>query len=226
MTQEPPVDDAVRRFVAQVTAEWRDGIDDCQPHLEDLMGRVTGRSWDARGVNDMLAMGLVTVNRSGRVGRHVLRLADSLAARPRPARTASRGEEPAGLRPHDLASVWGTALGQVVDLWRTGSLALLKLGSIERSIPSGHCNEIRVRRVDGRMPRLLVRDLVGESFGRRLDGEAVTFTEKDSGDPEVALIYCCIDESRGQPIQGDIYRGEVVDEHGSIIARLVLDAGS
>jgi hypothetical protein len=226
MTEEPPVDDAIRRFVAEVTTEWREGIHDCQPHLEDLMTRVTGPSWDVRGVNDLLAMGTVTVSRSGRVAGHVLRLADSLAARGRPARMATRSEAPVGLRPHDLAAVWGTALGQLVDLWRTGSLELLKLGSVERSIPSSHCNEIRVRRVDGRVPRLLVRNLVGESFGRQLDMEVVTFTEKDSGDPDVVLIDCCIDEARGQSIQGDIYRGEVVDENGAVIARLVLDAGS
>jgi hypothetical protein len=226
MTQEPRVDAAVRRFVAEVTSEWREGIDDCQPHLEDLIGRATSPSWDARGVNDLLAMGMVTVNRSGRVAGHVLRLADSLTARRRPVRTAMRSEAPLGLRPSDLAAVWGTALGQLVDIWRTGSLALLKLGSVERSIPSSHCNEIRVRRVDGRVPRLLVQNLVGESFGKRLGREVVTFAERDSGDPDVALIECCIDESGSQPIQGDIYRGEVVDENGAIIARLVLDAGS
>ena len=216
MTGEPPVDDAVRRFVAQVTTEWREGVDDCQRPLEDLMGRVTGPSWDLRGVNDLLAMGMVTVNRYGRVAGHVLELASSLAARRRPA----------GLQPHNLAAVWGTALGQVVDIWRAGSLVLLKLGSAGPDVTSNHCNEIRVRRVGGRVPRLAARNLVGESFGRRLDGQVVRFTEKDSGDPAVALIDCCIDESRGQPIQGDIYRGEVVDEHGMVVAALVLDAGS
>jgi hypothetical protein len=216
MTGDPPIDDAVRRFVAQVTTEWREGIDDCQRPLENLMGRAAGPSWDPRGVNDLLAMGMVTVNRYGRVAEHVLQLADSLSARRRPA----------GLAPHNLAAVWGTALRQVVDIWRAGSLVLLKLGTAGPTVSSNHCNEIRVRRVGGRVPRLTARNLVGESFGKQLDGDVVSFTEKNSGDPDIALIDCCIDESRGQPIQGDIYRGEVVDENGTVIAALILDAGS
>jgi hypothetical protein len=134
-------------------------------------------------------------------------------------------EGPAGLRPRDLAAVWGTALGQVADLWRAGLVSLLEaMGG--GNVTSGHCNEIKVRAVAGRAPRLVARNLVGESFGRPLDGQVVTFTEKGPGGPGFVLVDCCVDESRAQQIQGDVYRGEVVDEQGTLIARVALDAGS
>src|SRR6266540_1881329 len=116
------------------------------------------------------------------------------------------------LRPRDLAKVWGTAFGQLVDLWRAGLISLLEAGSGEREIPGGHCNEIAVRQVGGRTPRLIARNLIGESFGRPLDGRAVTFTEKGPGGSGLVLVDCCIDEARCRHAQGDLYRGEVVDE--------------
>jgi hypothetical protein len=72
------VDDAVRRFVEQVTAECQAGIGDARPHLQDLIGRFTGRSWDARWINDLLAMGQLTARRYGRIASHVRGLADAL----------------------------------------------------------------------------------------------------------------------------------------------------
>lgn len=71
------VDDAVRRFVEQVASECQAGIGDARPHLQDLIGRFTGRSWDARWVNDLLAMGQLTVRRYGRIASHVRSLADA-----------------------------------------------------------------------------------------------------------------------------------------------------
>jgi hypothetical protein len=225
MTDQANVNAAVRRFVEQVTTEWRDGIDDCEPLLEDLIGRCTGPSWDPRWINDLLAMGRVTIDRYGRIAGHTLRLANSLQGTGQRDGTVS-SEEPRGIRPRDLATVWGKAFGQVVDLWRTGSVALLKVGSTGGNASGSHCNQISVRRAGGRVPRLTARNLVGESFGKLLDGSLVTFAVKDSGDPDVVLVDCCIDESRGESIQGDIYHGEVVDEHGVVVARVMLDAGS
>jgi hypothetical protein len=48
------------------------------PHAEKLIGRFTGRSWDAGWINDLLAMELVTVRRYSRVASRVRRFADSL----------------------------------------------------------------------------------------------------------------------------------------------------
>jgi hypothetical protein len=141
--------------------------------------------------------------------------------------TTMSDEELVRLRPRDLAAVWGTAFGQLVDLWRSGLMALLEIGSGEdRTIVSDHCNQISVRLVGGGVPRLKAQNLVGQSFGRQLDGGVVTFREVGPGDPGLVLVDCCIDESLGQQIQGDIYRGEVVDEQGTRIARVALDAGS
>ena len=135
-------------------------------------------------------------------------------------------EELVRLRPRDLAAVWGTAFGQVIDLWRAAWTALLEAGSGEAHILGDQCNQIAVPAVGGRAPRLIARNLVGESFGRSLGGHCVRFTEKGPGGPGVVLVDCCVDESRDQPIQGDIYRGEVVDERGVLIAQVALDAGS
>ena len=38
------------------------------------------------------------------------------------------------VRPRDLAKVWGTAFGQIVDLWRTSLMALMELGSGEQKL--------------------------------------------------------------------------------------------
>jgi hypothetical protein len=135
-------------------------------------------------------------------------------------------EELARLRPSDLATVWGTAFGQMIDLWRAALVALLEGGSAETPGLGDHTTQLSVPAVSGRAPRLLARTLVGESFGRLLDGSAVTFTERGPGDPGLVLVDCSVDESLAQPILGDIYRGEVVDERGAPIARIGLDAGS
>jgi hypothetical protein len=136
-------------------------------------------------------------------------------------------DERVRLRPRQLAVVWGTAFGQLIDLWRTWLTALMEVGSGEdRTIRTDECNRITVPSVGGRVPKLTVRNLVGVSFGNQLDGRIVTFTEQGSGGPGLLLVDCCIDESRAQDIQGDLYEGEVVDEQGAVVARLELDAGN
>jgi hypothetical protein len=138
-----------------------------------------------------------------------------------------RDEELIRLRPRDLAVVWGTAFGQLIDLWRSGLMALLELGSAEDATVLGdECNRISVQLVGGGVPRLTARNLVGQSFGKPLDGAAVTFNVVGPDGPGLVLVDCCVDESYGGPIQGDIYRGEVVDEQGRHIAWIALDAGS
>jgi hypothetical protein len=136
-------------------------------------------------------------------------------------------EELIRLRPRDLAAVWGTAFGQVVDLWRAWLTALMEAGSAEDPALIGdHRVELRVRATDGRMPRLAARNLVGETFGGRLDPSLVTFTDKGPAGPGMVLVECGVDDTRTRSIKGDLYRGEVVDERGAVIGRIALDAGS
>ena len=134
------------------------------------------------------------------------------------------------LRPSDLAKVWGTAFGQLIDLWRTALTAVAELGSGEQTIPGVQSDQFSLPSADGRMQRLTVRNLVGETFRRPLDGQAVKFTQKSSGPGPITVEYS-IDErfrpSRGDTyIEGDIYTGQVVDEGGKVVATIRLDAGS
>jgi hypothetical protein len=135
-------------------------------------------------------------------------------------------EEIVRLRPRDLATVWGTALGQLIELWRAAWTAFLEAGGREADISGDQTNQFPVRTVDGHAPRLIARDLVGESFGLVVDGRFVTFTERGAAGPDLVLIECGVNEERGQPIHGDIYRGRVEDENGNLVARIALDAGS
>ena len=135
-------------------------------------------------------------------------------------------EELIRLRPRDLAAVWGTAFGQLVDLSGAWLRAMMEAGSAEdRTLTGDHRVELRVRVTGGRMPRLAARNLVGETFGRRLDPSLVTFTAKGPAGPGMVLVECGVDETR-RPIRGDLYRGEVVDERGAVVGRIALDAGS
>jgi hypothetical protein len=127
-------------------------------------------------------------------------------------------------RPIDLAKVWGTAVGQFVDLWRTTLVALIGLGSNEQALSAGQSDRFNAPSADGRMPRLSARDLVGEDFHQRLDGSVVVFTEVGSG-PGFVTVECSIDETR-QRITGDTYTGQVVDANGTVVATISLDAGS
>jgi hypothetical protein len=72
------VDDAIKRLVDEIATECRDGIGASRPHLEKLIGRFTGPSWDPRWINDLLAIGLLTMDRYGSIASSVRRFADSL----------------------------------------------------------------------------------------------------------------------------------------------------
>jgi hypothetical protein len=73
------VDDAVREFAEGVTGECAEGIGQYRPHLQQLIGRFTGPSWDLRWINDLLDMGKVTVDRYGGIAGQVRRFADALS---------------------------------------------------------------------------------------------------------------------------------------------------
>jgi hypothetical protein len=128
------------------------------------------------------------------------------------------------LRPRDVATVWGTAFGQIIDLWRTALTALMELGSGEQSIPSDQSNQFSVPSADGQMPPLTARSLVGETFRQRLPGRAVVFRQKDGG-PGSVTVECSIDPAF-QRIKGDTYTGQVVNKRGAVVATVRLDAGS
>jgi hypothetical protein len=136
-------------------------------------------------------------------------------------------EELIRLRPRDLAAVWGTAFGQVVDLWRAWLTAMMEAGSAEDpALVGDHRVELQVPAPGGRRPDLSARNLVGETFGQPLDGSLVTFDDKGLAGPDVVRVVCAVDEAGGRSIKGDRYHGEVVDEQGAVIGRIVLDAGS
>ena len=128
------------------------------------------------------------------------------------------------LRPRDLARVWGTAFGQIIDLWRTSMMALMELGSGEQAISAGQSARFTVPSANGLMPRLTARNMVGETYNEPLDGDLVIFT-KISSDRNSATVECSVDETQ-QQIEGDVYVGQVVDENGTVVARIHLDAGS
>jgi hypothetical protein len=129
-----------------------------------------------------------------------------------------------GHRPIDLAKVWGTAVGQFIDLWRTSLMALVELGSGEQAISAGQSARFRVPSANGHMPRLTARNMVGETYHKPLDGGLVIFTEISS-DPGYVTVECSVDETR-QRITGDTYVGQVVDANGTVVATVSLDAGS
>lgn len=83
-------DGAVKQFVEAVTTECQQAIGQSGPHLEQLIGRFTGKSWDAGWINDLLDMGLVAANHYGNIASDVRRLADSLRDAP------ADGDVPAG----------------------------------------------------------------------------------------------------------------------------------
>ena len=128
------------------------------------------------------------------------------------------------LRPRDLAKVWGAAFGQIVDLWRTSLMALLELGSGEQAISAGQSARFKVPSANGQMPRLTARNMAGETYHKPLDGRLVIFTEISS-EPGYVTVECSVDQTR-QPITGDTYVGQVVNEAGRVVARIRLDAGS
>jgi hypothetical protein len=68
----------VGQFVGRVAQECKDGIDTTGQHVQRLLTRFTGPSWDPRWINDLLDIGVVTAERYGRVLSHVRGLADNL----------------------------------------------------------------------------------------------------------------------------------------------------
>ena len=70
------------QLVEAVTTECQQGISQNGPHLEQLIGRFTGSSWDAGWINDLLDMGLVTARHYGNIASDVRRFADSLRDAP------------------------------------------------------------------------------------------------------------------------------------------------
>ena len=93
-----PADGAVKQFVEAVTTECQQAIGQNGPHLEQLIGRFTGKSWDAGWINDLLDMGLVTARHYGNIASDVRQFADSLrdarpTIKPRPeGGTPAKGE--------------------------------------------------------------------------------------------------------------------------------------
>ena len=128
------------------------------------------------------------------------------------------------LRPADVAKVWSTAFGQIVDVWRKSLTALMELGSGEQDISGGQSAQFTLQVAGGRLPRLTARNMVGVTYGDHLDSQLVIITETISG-PNLVTVECSVNEMR-QHIQGDIYLGEVVDEGGNLVATIRLDAGS
>ena len=139
--------------------------------------------------------------------------------------------DPLGLhRPRDMAKVWGTAFGQLVDLWRTVVTAGMALGGGEQPIVQS--NQFSVPSADGRVPHLRVRNLVGETFHEPLDPQAVVFTQTGSSPGSVTVTssinpkFQPIKGGKVQPIKGDTYAGQVVNENGTVVGTVRLDAGS
>jgi hypothetical protein len=128
------------------------------------------------------------------------------------------------LRPIDVARVWGTAFGQIVDLWRTSLMGLMELGSGEQAISAGQSARFRVPSATGQMPRLTARNMVGETYREPLDGALVIFTEISS-EPGYITVECWVNETR-EPIRSDTYVGQVVNQARRVVATISLDAGS
>jgi hypothetical protein len=139
-------------------------------------------------------------------------------------------KNPLGLHtPDEVAKVWGTALVQLVNLWRTAATAGMALGSGEQ--PVVQSNQSGVPSADGRMPHLRVRNLVGETFHKQLDPQAVVFKQIGSGPGSVTVessidpTFQPVKDGNFQPITGDTYTGEVVDENGRVVGTVRLEAG-
>jgi hypothetical protein len=75
-----PLEEEVKRFVDNVAAEYKGGVDQAVPELRRLLGRFIGNTWDPRWVNDLLAIAQVSLERSGNVVNHVRGLAEALQA--------------------------------------------------------------------------------------------------------------------------------------------------
>jgi len=74
-----PAGAATGQFVGRVVTDCKDGIDATGQHVQRMLTRFTGPSWDPRWINDLLDIGVVTAERYGRVLSHLRGLADRLA---------------------------------------------------------------------------------------------------------------------------------------------------
>ena len=128
------------------------------------------------------------------------------------------------LRPADLARVWSTAFGQVIDVWRKSLTALEELGSGEQDISTGQSIQFPLQWTGGGLPHLTARNMVGVTYGDQLDSQLVIITEVISG-PDLITVNCTVNEMQ-QHIRGDTYVGELVDRAGNLIGTISLDAGS
>jgi hypothetical protein len=129
------------------------------------------------------------------------------------------------LRPRDLAVVWGTAFVQVTELWRTAIKAFSEAGWTEAPVEGNRRDRVVVPE-ESAAAGLRASTLTGESFGEQLPGDAVQFTRGESPRPGSVVMICGVDEARTPPVKGDIYRGTVVDAHGTVVGEIALDAGS
>src|SRR3954454_293019 len=101
----------------------------------------------------------------------------------------------ARLRPRDLAVVWGTAFGQVLDLWRAALTAFMEAGSGEqRGLTGSQFQVIEVPAENGHMPPLLAVPLTGETWHLVLDGRLVQSEEKGVLGNSLVRVECAIDE--------------------------------
>jgi len=91
-TQAAGAGAAVKQLVEAVTTECQQAIGDNRPNLEQLIGRFTGKSWDAGWINDLLDIGLVTARHYGNIASDVRRFADSLRDAPAESDTPAKGE--------------------------------------------------------------------------------------------------------------------------------------
>jgi hypothetical protein len=127
-------------------------------------------------------------------------------------------------RPRDLAIVWGTAFVQLTQLWQAGIKAFSEAGWAEAPIEGNQRDRFAVR--EGAATGLRASAMTGESFGQRLPGDAVRITPDGPPQAGWVLMSCDVDEARVAAVPGDIYRGTVVDERGTVVGQIALDAGS
>jgi hypothetical protein len=99
-TSGTQADGAVKQFVEAVTTQCQQAINQSGPHLEQLIGRFTGTSWDAGWINDLLDVGLVTARHYGNIASDVRRFADSLRDAPADSDTPARTDKPAEREGH------------------------------------------------------------------------------------------------------------------------------
>src|SRR4051795_650002 len=110
-------------------------------------------------------------------------------------------EEFARLRPRDLAVVWGTAFGQVLDLWRAALTAFMEAGGGEqKGLTGSQFQVIEVPAENGHMPPLVAGGLAGETWQKVIDGRLVEFEEKEVLGNGRVRVMCSVDERSGQPI--------------------------